>query len=99
MFIMNGAGTEIVNADWVERFMLIRKADAALFQAVIRGRDDIVTIGRYAERSEADFAMAELMEHLSGGESHAMYENTGRYLPEKRQHGYHGAHSTRHGGS
>lgn len=99
MFIMNGTGTEIVNTECVERFMLIRKDDAALIQAVIRGRDGIVTIGRYAEASEASRAMAELMEHLSAGESHAMYGNTGRYLPEKRQNGYHGAHSARHGGS
>ena len=97
MFIFNGQGTEIINSDYVQRFAIIQKDDAILIAAVLSS--DLVTIGRYAEKKEAESAMYELMSALSTGESYFMPENTGRYLPEKKRHGYHGGKSTGHGGS
>ena len=47
MFIMNGMGTEIINTDYVERFLLVQKEDAVLINANMPSKP--VVIGRYAE--------------------------------------------------
>lgn len=97
MFILNGMGTEIINTDHVIRFTLVQKNDATLITAVFH--DNFTTIGRYTERNEAELAMAELMEAISDGRPHFMRGNTGPYLPNKKQHGYHGQKTIGHGGS
>lgn len=97
MFIINGMGTEIINADYVERFTTVYKDDATIIAAVLPG--GLVTIGRYGEKEEAETAMTELMEALSDSGTFAMRSNTGRYLPQKKMHGYHGKKSVGHGGS
>lgn len=61
MYIMNEAGTEILNSDFVERFCMVKKPDAILIVASY-GADRCVTIGRYGDINEA----AEVMDNLSG---------------------------------
>lgn len=97
MFILNGMGTEIINSDYVKRFVTVQKDDATLVSAVIS--DELITIGRYAERKEAEIALSELMVALADGKTHMMRGNTGRYVPAKKQHGYHGGKAIGHGGS
>lgn len=41
---MNGMGTEIINADYVERFLLVQKEDAVLINANMPSKP--VVIGR-----------------------------------------------------
>lgn len=97
MFILNGMGTEIINSDYVKRFTTVVKEDATLISAVFS--DGLVTIGRYAEKQEAELAMTELLEALSDNAAFFMRSNTGRYLPQKKTHCYHGKKEPSHGGS
>lgn len=94
---MNGMGTEIINADYVERFLLVQKEDAVLINANMPSKP--VVIGRYAERKEAEAAMAELLDALSEKNTFLMREDTGPYMPPKKQPRYHGGKPIRRGGS
>lgn len=64
---MNGAGMEIVNTDFVERFCVVRKDDAALIVASYHTDRPPVTLARYAGAEEAKAALRTLFYDLAGG--------------------------------
>lgn len=100
MFFMNGARTEIINTDFVERFLLVEKEDACLVIAsYARGDETPVTLGRYTTKAEARDALYELLDAISN-DSYEMPENTGTYKPmSDRINRYHGKKTKGHGGS
>lgn len=55
MYIMTSDSKTIVDSGFVERFCLVEKPDATLIVAGYSA-DRAVTIGRYADRQEADCA-------------------------------------------
>lgn len=67
MYILNGAGMEIVNTDFVERFCVVRKEDAALIVASYHTDRPPVTLARYAGVGEAQAALQTLFYDLAGG--------------------------------
>lgn len=68
MYIMNEAGTEIMNADFVERFCVVKKPDTVLIVASY-GADRCVTVGRYGNLNEAAEAMVDLSSALARGQA------------------------------
>lgn len=66
MYIMNPQGSMIVNADFVERFMLVKKPDAVLIIASYNDERPAVTMGKYRE-SEAEDALSRLYAALCEG--------------------------------
>lgn len=69
MYIMNGAGTEILNADFVERFCMVKKPDATLIVASY-GADRYVTVARYQDVKEAEQAIGGLFGALAAGQAY-----------------------------
>lgn len=67
MYILNGSGTEIVNSDYVERFCLVQKEDAALIVASYHTDRPPVTLARYADGAEARSALQSLLQELASG--------------------------------
>lgn len=65
MYILTSDGKSIVDSAFVERFCLVGKPDAWLVVASYSA-DRVVTIGRYADRKEADAAFGELLDNLAG---------------------------------
>ena len=65
MYIMASNGKDIVDSSFVERFCLVEKPDAWLVVASY-SESRIVTIGRYANRDEADSAFCRLFSDLAG---------------------------------
>lgn len=96
MFILNSYGKEILNADFVERFCVVEKQDAALIVASYNADRPPVTIGRYADAKEARSVLQEMFIALSGGEM--LY-----YMPESELYAYEkiekDARTKRRGGS
>lgn len=72
MFILNQAGTEIYNAEFMDHFLISKKQDAALIVAS-RGRDTTpYTIGRYSDEKEARDVLLDLFAALHSDESNYM---------------------------
>lgn len=97
MYILTSDGKSIVDTAFVERFCIVEKPDACLIVASYSA-DRAVTIGRYADRKEADAAFSGLFNNLVG--------NSGTYpftMPDSVL--FHGerwkrdARTTRRGGS
>ncbi len=65
MYILTSNGKSIVDSNFVERFCLVEKPDAWLVVASY-SESRIVTIGRYANREEADSAFSSLFNDLAG---------------------------------
>lgn len=71
MYILMSDRKSIVDSAFVERFCIVEKPDACLVVASYSA-DRAVTIGRYADRKEADAAFSGLLNSLVG--------NSGTYL-------------------
>lgn len=66
MYILDERGNQIVVSEFVQRFVIVRKPDAALIVASYgRGVDEAITIGRYANEKEAKDALIDLFNNLS----------------------------------
>lgn len=65
MYILTSDGKSIVDSSFVERFCIVEKPDACLVVASYSA-DCAVTIGRYADRKEADTAFRSLLNNLVG---------------------------------
>lgn len=71
MYILNERQTEIINSDYVERFVVAEKPDAGLCIASYArtGEKQCVTIGRYKNLKEAQEALAGLFLAMAAGET------------------------------
>lgn len=65
MYILTSDMKSIVDSSFVERFCLVEKPDAVLIVASYSA-ERAVTIGRYADRKEADAAFSSLLNNLVG---------------------------------
>lgn len=97
MYVLAGDGKSIIDTDFVERFCIVEKLDACLIVASYSA-DRAVTIGRYADRKEADAAFGCLFNDLGerGDEGTFTMPNSVRYYGERRKRD---ARTARKGGS
>lgn len=65
MYILTSDMKSIVDSSFVEQFCLVEKSDAVLIVAR-HSAERAVTIGRYADRKEADAAFSGLLNNLVG---------------------------------
>lgn len=70
MYILNSSEKEIINSNFVERFCISDKEDAALIIASYNNVRPPVTIARYKNTKEAKAALGELFAALAGGQTH-----------------------------
>lgn len=97
MYILTSDGKSILDTSFVERFCIVEKPDAVLIIASYSA-DRMVTIGKYANRDEADAALAGLYNTLCGNSDYSPYS-----MPDSTL--FHGekwkrdARTTRKGGS
>lgn len=68
MYILNGAESQIINSDFVERFCIADKPDAALVLASYGREREPVTLERYKGHEEAVEALKDLLIALAGGQ-------------------------------
>lgn len=101
MYFMNGARTELVNSEYVERFRVVEKEDACIVIASYSREGQPVTLARYGTLNEAMDALADLHRAICDSETYySMPMSTGAYMPPYRpRNGYHGKKHARHGGS
>lgn len=69
MYILNGAKTDILNSEFIERFAIAKKPDATLIVASY-GAERCVTIARYADVAEARQALNGLFGALAAGQTY-----------------------------
>ena len=67
MYILNQSGTEIHNSDFFERFCICVKDDAALIVSSVSRTTQPNTLGRYADKKEAQEILLELYTALHSG--------------------------------
>ena len=79
MYIMTEKCREIINSEFVERFCVVEKEDAVLIVASYNDVRRAVTMARYRDKKEAEWAMGELMGALSGGSTYF-------YMPDSVLH-------------
>lgn len=97
MYILTSDGKSIVDSSFVERFCIVEKPDACLLSQATP-QIAPVTIGRYADRKEADSAFSSLLNNLVGNSDTYAFTMPDSVL-------YHGetwkrdARTTRKGGS
>lgn len=68
MYILDGRGMQIVNTEFVERFCVVTKPDAALIIASYSQNREPVTLARYKDDKEAKAALMEMLGALAGGQ-------------------------------
>lgn len=64
MYILTSDAKSIIDTDFVERFCIVEKPDACLIIASYSA-DRAITIGKYADRNEADSAFLSLLNNLT----------------------------------
>lgn len=69
MYIVDSHAKQIINSDFVERFCVVEKGDAALIVASYSDVRPPVTMGRYQDAKEAQNAMCQLLSALIGGQA------------------------------
>ena len=80
MYIGNNGYSQIINSEFVERFVCVQKSDAVLIVASYNDVRPPVTMGRYRDMKEAQDALGELLNALAGGQ-------TVFHMPESLLHG------------
>ena len=96
MYIMVPTGMQIINSNFVERFCVVEKPDAALVVASYdRSTVGAHTLGRYADVREAQEALGELLVALAGGQTCCTTGSVSRRTPASRD----GAAARRHTGA
>ena len=98
MFFLNETGCELINSSYVERFCVVKKPDASLIVASYGDVRPPVTIGRYADKSEAMEALANLSQSLNDGYAPRMKSSSYGGIENKAEN-YHGKKEKGHGGS
>ena len=97
MYILTERQREIINSEFVERFMIATKDDASLILASYRiGDGGAVTIGRYADDKEAKDVLSNLFGALANRSTYYTMPESSYYAKEtwKRD-----ARTKRRGGS
>ena len=69
MYIMNAMQNTVLNSNFVERFLVADKGDAALVIASYSQDRRPVTMGRYKDKKEAQEALGSLFSALYGGQT------------------------------
>ena len=99
MWFMNGNCSEIVNSEYVERFVIVKRDDAVLIVASY-GDTRMKTVGRYRNEKEAGAALVNLFRAITkNSEVYFMDWSTGCIETKKPKAGYHGKKVKGHGGS
>ncbi len=88
--------TQIINSEFVERFCLVEKPDAALVVASYRDDRPPVTMARYSRKDEAQDALCELFKALAGGQAYFYMPLSRLTNPDRKVHD---ARTKRKGGS
>lgn len=70
MYIMNAMRSNILNSDFVERFLVVDKPDASLVIASYSSEREPVTMGKYKDKKEARDCLDELFAALGGGQAY-----------------------------
>ena len=70
MYILNEKNTEIVNADFVERFCVVEKSDAALIVASYGTDRPPITLARYEGLKEAQNVLEQLYGAITAGQNY-----------------------------
>lgn len=96
MYIMVPSGMQIINSEFVERFCVTEKPDAALIVASYSDVRPPVTMGRYANTKEAKQTLGELMAALAGGQTCFTLPDSTLYYGEQTKKD---ARTKRRGGS
>ena len=82
MYILNQSRTEIHNSDFFERFCISEKSDAALIVSSASRNSQPNTMGRYADKKEAQEILLELYTALHTGASDFEMPPSKRYAEE-----------------
>lgn len=97
MWFMNGNETEIINTEYVERFVIVEKDDAFLICASY-SETRVITVARYRNKEEAYSALVGLLDAISEN-SYYIESSTGcRENPNQKKR-YHGKKRKNWGGS
>lgn len=83
MYILSGNKKEIINSDFVERFLIAIKPDTAL---VIASYSDVrppVTMGKCADENEGIEVLSDLYGALSGGAAYYQMPESKLFSEEK----------------
>ena len=97
MFILNGSQREILNSEFIERFVIATKDDASLIIASYNvGDGGSVTMGRYADDKEAKGVLLDLFGALAGGADYYTMPESSYYAKEEWKRD---ARTKRRGGS
>lgn len=70
MYILTGDKKQIINSDFVERFCISEKPDAALIVASYDKNIQLVTVARYRDLREAQKVLGELLCAIAGGQAY-----------------------------
>lgn len=70
MYILSGDKKQIINSDFVERFCISEKPDAALIVASYDKNAKVVTLARYRDLREAQKVLGELLCAIAGGQAY-----------------------------
>ena len=70
MYILTGDKKQIINSDFVERFCISEKPDAALIVASYDKNAKVVTVARYCDLREAQSVLGELLCAVAGGQAY-----------------------------
>ena len=96
MYIMDAMQNTVLNSDFVERFLVADKGDAALVIASYSQDRIPVTMGRYKDKKEAQEALGNLFSALYGGQAGFTMPDSTIYYEE---HTIKDARTKRKGGS
>lgn len=96
MYIMNSEGTQIINSEFIERFLISEKPDAVLVVLSYGNERPAKTLARYKDLREAKSAMGDLMAALAGGQAYFTMPESILFAQERIKHD---ARTKRKGGS
>lgn len=83
MYILSGDKKQIVNSEYVERFCISEKDDAALIVLSYSNTRPAVTLARYKNLEEAQSVLMELMLSISGGQLYFSMPESRLYAEEQ----------------
>ena len=83
MLILNGAKNQIINTEFVERFCISEKDDAALIVLSYSSERPPVTLARYKNAQEAKEALSDLFYAVAGGQTYYTMPDSVLYAEER----------------
>lgn len=69
MYILDGRKMQVVNSEFVERFCISEKPDAALILASYSSERQPITLARYKDVREAQETLGDIFGALAGGQT------------------------------